>query len=59
MTSVARFGRETELGSVFDDQATEAMGEAFEAACKDLGETGELSVVLRGRRQTHHPNGEV
>jgi hypothetical protein len=45
MTSVARFGKETELGSVFDDQATKAMGEAFEAACKDLGETGESSVV--------------
>jgi hypothetical protein len=44
-TSVVKFGKETELGSVFDDQATKAKGEAFEAACKDLGETGESSVV--------------
>ena len=31
MTSVVRFVKETELGSVFDDQATKAMGEAFDA----------------------------
>ncbi len=35
----------TELGSVFDDRATRAMGEAFEAACKDLDEAGQSSVV--------------
>ena len=34
MTSVVRFNKLAELGSVFDDQATKAMGEAFEAACK-------------------------
>src|SRR5258708_38132933 len=45
MTSVVRFVKETELGSVFDDQATKAMGEAFEAACKDLDEAGQPSVV--------------
>ena len=45
MTSVVRFGKETEQGSLFDDQATKAMGEAFEAACKDLDEAGESSVV--------------
>ena len=45
MTSVVRFAKETELGSVFDDQATRAMGEAFEAACKVLGEAGQSSVV--------------
>jgi hypothetical protein len=45
MTSVVRFVKETELGSVFDDQATKAMGEAFEAACKDLDEAGQSSVV--------------
>ena len=45
MTSVVRFVKETELGSVFDDQATKAMGEAFEAACKDLDEAGLPSVV--------------
>jgi hypothetical protein len=32
MTSVVRFIKETEQGSEFDDQATKAMGEAFEAA---------------------------
>ena len=31
MASVVRFIKETELGSVFDDQATKAMGEAFDA----------------------------
>jgi hypothetical protein len=36
MTSVVRFIKETELGSVFDDQATKAMGEAFDAACTVL-----------------------
>ena len=45
MTSVVRFIKETELGSVFDDQATKAMGEAFEAACKVLDEAGQSSVV--------------
>jgi len=30
MTSVARFVKETEPGPVLDDQATLAMGEAFE-----------------------------
>ena len=45
MTSVVRFVKETELGSAFDDQATKAMGEAFEAACRDLDEAGQSSVV--------------
>jgi hypothetical protein len=45
MTSVVRFIKETELGSVFDDQATKAMGEAFDAACKVLDKTGQSSVV--------------
>ncbi len=45
MTPVVRLVKETELGSVFDDQATKAMGEAFEAARKDLDEAGQLSVV--------------
>jgi hypothetical protein len=45
MTSVVRFVKETELGSVFDDQATKAMGEAFEAACKHLDEAEQPSVV--------------
>jgi peptide methionine sulfoxide reductase MsrB len=33
------------LGSVFDDQATKVMGEAFEAARKDLDEAGQSSAV--------------
>jgi hypothetical protein len=45
ITSVVRLVKETELGSVFDDQATKAMGEAFEAACKDLDEARQSSVV--------------
>ena len=45
MTSVVRFIKEAEVGSVFDDHVTKAMGEAFEAACKDLDETGQPSVV--------------
>ena len=45
MTSVVRLIKEAELGSVFDDQATKAMGEAFEAACKVLDETGQSSVI--------------
>jgi hypothetical protein len=45
MTSVVRFVKETELGSVFDDRTTKAMGEAFEAACKDLDKAGQSSLV--------------
>jgi hypothetical protein len=45
MTSVVRFIKETELGSVLDDEATKAMGEAFDAACKVLDEAGQSSVV--------------
>jgi hypothetical protein len=45
MTSVVRFIKETESGSVFDDQATKAMGEAFDAGCKVLDEAGQSSVV--------------
>ena len=45
MTSIVRFIKETELGSVFDDQATKAMGEAFDAACKVLDESGQSSVI--------------
>ena len=45
MTSVVRFAKETGPGPVLDDQATRAMGQAFEAACKDLDEAGQSSVV--------------
>jgi hypothetical protein len=37
--------RLAEVGSVFDDHATKAMGEAFDAARKDLDEAGQPSVV--------------
>jgi hypothetical protein len=42
---VVRFIKEAEVGSVFDDHATKAMGEAFDAACKDLDEAGQPSVA--------------
>jgi hypothetical protein len=45
VTSIVRFIKEAEVGSVFDDRATKAMGEAFDAACKDLDEAGQPSVV--------------
>ena len=45
MTSALGFIEETELASVFDDQATKAMGDAFDAACKVLVETGQSSVI--------------
>ena len=45
MTPVVKFVKEAELGSVLDDQATQAMGEAFEAACKVLDEAEQSSVV--------------
>jgi hypothetical protein len=32
-------------GTVFDDHATEIMGEAFEAACKELHDKGQPSIV--------------
>ena len=58
MTSVVRFVKETELGSVFDDQATKVMGEAFDAACKVLNEAA-IERCLRGHRQMHHRNCEI
>jgi hypothetical protein len=58
MTSVVRFIEETELGSVFDDQATKAMGEAFDAACKVLDNRA-VERYLRSRCQMHHRKCEV
>jgi hypothetical protein len=43
MTSIIRFINET--GSVLDEHATKAIDEAFEAACRDLDETEQPSVV--------------
>jgi hypothetical protein len=34
-----------EAGTVFDDQATALMGEAFDAACKDLHDKGQPGIV--------------
>ena len=45
MTPAVRFVTETEPGSVFDDQATKVMGEAFDAAYMVLNEAGQSSVV--------------
>ncbi len=43
MTSIVRFIKEAEVGSVFDDHATKAMGEAFEAAKRiiEVAKSGE------------------
>ena len=59
MTSVVRSIKETELSSVFDDQATKAMGEAFDAACKVLDETEQSSVIYEAVCQMHHRKCEV
>jgi hypothetical protein len=32
-------------GTAFDDHATQLMGEAFDAACKDLHDKGQPSIV--------------
>ena len=41
--SILPFIRKT--GTVFDNYATEAMGEAFDAACKELHDTGQPQIV--------------
>jgi hypothetical protein len=45
MTAIARYIEKAGLGAVFDDSATKVMGEAFDAACKDLHDTGQPSIV--------------
>jgi hypothetical protein len=40
MASILAFVKKAELGTVFDEHATKAMGEAFDAACKDLHDRG-------------------
>lgn len=32
-------------GTVFDDQATKIMGEAFDAACKEMHDSGQPAIV--------------
>jgi hypothetical protein len=43
MTSILRFISET--GSVLDEHATKVIGEAFDAACRDLAEAEQPSVL--------------
>ncbi len=45
MASILPFVKKAELGALFDDHATKVMGEAFDAACKDLHDRGQPSVV--------------
>jgi hypothetical protein len=35
-------------GTVFDDRATEIMGEAFDEACKAIPDTGQPAIVYEG-----------
>ena len=43
MASILPFLRKT--GTAFDDHATKAMGEAFDAACKELHDMGQPQIV--------------
>jgi hypothetical protein len=43
MASILPFIRKT--GNVFDDRMTAIMGEAFDAACKELHDTGQPPIV--------------
>ncbi len=43
MASILLFIRKA--GTVFDDQATQIIGEAFDSACKELHDTGQPSIV--------------
>ena len=45
MASILPFVRNK---SNFDDEATRIMGEAFDAACKDLHDNGQLALVREG-----------
>jgi hypothetical protein len=45
MASILAFVKKADLGTIFDDGATKAMGEAFDAACKDLHDRGQPSIV--------------
>ena len=45
MASILAFVKKAELGTVFEEHATKAMGEAFDAACKDLHDKGQPSIV--------------
>jgi hypothetical protein len=45
MTAIVSFIEKAGLSAVFDDRTTEIMGKAFDAACKDLHDTGQPSIV--------------
>jgi hypothetical protein len=45
MTTIIQIIEKAGLAGVFDDHATKVMGEAFDAACKDLHDTGQPSIV--------------
>jgi hypothetical protein len=45
MTVILRFIEEVGLAGVFDDHATKVMGDAFDAARKDLHDTGQPDLV--------------
>ena len=45
MAAIVKFIEKAGLGAVFDDRTTKIMGEAFDAACKDLHDTGQPSIV--------------
>ena len=45
MASILAFIKKADIGAVFDDHATKAMGQAFDDACKDLHDRGQPSIV--------------
>jgi hypothetical protein len=45
MTTIIQIIEKAGLAGVFDDHATKVMGDAFDAACKDLHDTGQPSIV--------------
>jgi hypothetical protein len=45
MTAIVRHIEKADLGAVFDDSAIKVMGEAFDAACKDLHDAGQPDIV--------------
>jgi hypothetical protein len=50
MLAILRFIDEDGLAGVFDDHATKVMGEAFDAACKDLDDAGPLVYEVIAKR---------
>jgi hypothetical protein len=45
MTTILQFIEKAGLAVVFDDHATKVMCEAFDAACRDLHDTGQPDLV--------------